>query len=95
LAILMLSKTQQISATNCWYYPQLPIHRHRTCECNNTITAFLKLAFGRAWKHVGHLYSSDCTVTAVWRQLTARWHCRVNIGKVVTVREQLYGDFSA
>ena len=37
---------------------------------------------------------SDCTVTAVWRHLTARWHCTVNIGKVATVREQLYGGFS-
>ena len=37
---------------------------------------------------------SDCTVTAVWRHLTARWHCRVNIGKVATVREQLCVGFS-
>jgi hypothetical protein len=30
-------------------------------------------------------------VTAVWSHLTAWWHCTMNIGKVATVREQLYG----
>ena len=33
---------------------------------------------------------SECGVAT----LTARWHCTVNIGKVATVREQLYGGFS-
>jgi len=32
---------------------------------------------------------SDCTVSAVWRHLKARWHCRVNIGTVAMVGEHL------
>ena len=47
-------KIQLASAAHCWYYPQLPIHRERTAERRNRITAFLKLSFCRAWKHVGH-----------------------------------------
>ena len=53
-AILSPPKIQLTYAASCWYYPQLPTHRYRTAERSNRITAFLKLPFCRALKHVGH-----------------------------------------